>query len=120
LFFYRVLHTTTAMKKSLKLTVLATAIAAVMPFQANAAGLGGLNVFSALGQPLRAEIELHATPEELDSMSAFVPSPEAFRRANLEYSALMTELELKVERRGSRSVIRLSSSRVVNEPFVDV
>lgn len=108
------------MKKSLKLTVLATAIAAVMPFQANAAGLGGINVFSALGQPLRAEIELHATPEELDGMSAFVPSPEAFRRANLEYSALMPELELKVERRGSRSVVRMSSSRVINEPFVDV
>src|SRR5690554_6403950 len=53
-------------------------------------------------------------------MPAFVPSPEAFKRANLEYSTLMSELELKVERRGSRSVIRLSSSRVVNEPFMDV
>ena len=108
------------MKKSLKLTVLATAIAAVMPFQAHAAGLGGINVFSALGQPLRAEIELHATPEELDGMSAAVPSPEAFKRANLDYSPLMSDLELKVERRGSRSVIRLSSSRVINEPFMDV
>lgn len=118
--FHRVPYTTTAMKKTLKVTVLATAIAAALPFQAQAAGLGGINVFSALGQPLRAEIELHATPEELGTMSAAVPSPEAFRRANLEYSSLMTDLQMKIERRGSNSVIRLSSSRVVNEPFVDV
>ena len=108
------------MKKSLKVTVLATAIAAILPFQANAAGLGGIHVFSALGQPLRAEIELHATPAELDGMSASVPSPEAFTRANLEYSPLMSDLEMNIERRGSRSVIRLSSSRVINEPFIDV
>lgn len=120
LYFYRVIHTTTAMKKSLKVTVLATAIAALLPLQGHSAGLGGINVFSALGQPLRAEIELHATPEELDGMSASVPSPDAFSRANLEYSPLMTDLEMNIERRGSRSVIRLSSSRVINEPFIDV
>lgn len=108
------------MKKSLKLTVVAAAIATALPFHTNAAGLGGINVFSALGQPLRAEIELHATPQELDGMSARVPSPEAFSRANLEYSPLMTDLEMNIERRGSRSVIRLSSSRVVNEPFMNV
>lgn len=108
------------MKNSFKVTVLAGALASVLPLQGNAAGLGGINVFSALGQPLRAEIELHATPEELQSMSAAVPSPEAFRRANLDYSPLMTDLEMKVERRGNRSVIRLSSSRVINEPFMDV
>jgi pilus assembly protein FimV len=108
------------MKKSLKVTVLATAIAAILPLQGNAAGLGGIQVFSALGQPLRAEIELHATPDELDGMSASVPSPEAFSRANLEYSPLMGDLEMNIERRGNRSVIRLSSSRVVNEPFIDV
>lgn len=108
------------MKKTLKITALAAAIATVLPWHANAAGLGGINVFSALGQPLRAEIELHATPQELDGMTASVPSPDAFRRANLEYSSLMTDLQMIIERRGSRSVIRLSSSRVVNEPFMDV
>lgn len=108
------------MKKSLKVTVLATAIAAALPFQANAAGLGGINVFSALGQPLRAEIELNATAEELGTMSAAVPSPEAFRRANLEYSPLLSDLEMRIERRGNNSVIRLSTSRVINEPFMDV
>lgn len=108
------------MKKSLKVTVLATAIAAALPFQANAAGLGGINVFSALGQPLRAEIELNASAEELGTMSAAVPSPEAFRRANLEYSPLLSDLEMRIERRGSNSVIRLSTSRVINEPFMDV
>lgn len=108
------------MKKSLKVTVLATAIAAVLPTWANAAGLGGINVFSALGQPLRAEIELHATPEELEGMAAAVPPPAVFQQANVGYSPLMTELDLVIERRGNRSVVRVTSKRVINEPFMDL
>lgn len=108
------------MKKSLKVTVLATAIAALLPTWANAAGLGGINVFSALGQPLRAEIELHAAPEELEGMTAAVPPPALFQQANVAYSPLMTDLDLAIERRGNRSVVRVTSKRVINEPFMDL
>ena len=41
-----------------------------VPLAAHAAGLGKIVVFSALGQPLRAEIEVSAPPEELSGMKA--------------------------------------------------
>ena len=108
------------MKKSLKVTVLATAIAAVLPTWAHAAGLGSINVFSALGQPLRAEIELHATPAELDGMRAVIAPVTAFQQANMPYSSLLNDIQLTVEGGASRPVVRVSSNRAINEPFVDL
>lgn len=48
----------------------ALALVAALPMGADAAGLGRITVLSALGQPLRAEIELTASREELASLSA--------------------------------------------------
>ncbi|MBL8448119.1 MAG: hypothetical protein JNJ44_11975 [Zoogloeaceae bacterium] len=107
------------MKKRIKASLIAASIAA-LPFGADAAGLGRLNVLSALGQPLRAEVELTATAQEMQSISARVPSPEAFKQANVAYSAAIADLRLSVEQRGGRSVVRITSSRPVNEPFVDL
>lgn len=109
----------TAMRKTIKASLIASAIA-MLPLGSQAAGLGAIHVFSGLGQPLRAEIELNATAEELKSLSAVVASPEAFRRANLQYSSAMTSLRLAVEQRGSRAVVKLTSDKPLNEPFVDV
>ena len=57
------------LRLSFKASILATALA-VLPMGANAAGLGRITVLSALGQPLRAEVELTASREELSSLSA--------------------------------------------------
>ena len=107
------------MKKTIKASIIATAIAA-MPLGAGAAGLGAINVFSGLGQPLRAEIELNATPQELQSLSARVANADAFQQANVTYSPLMNSIRLNVETRGNRSVVRVTSDRPVNEPFLDL
>ena len=109
----------TALKTSLKASLIATAIA-TLPFGAHAAGLGALNVYSGLGQPLRAEVELKATLQELESLTARIASSDAFRQANLPYSSVMTALRLAVERRGNGAVVRISSDRPLNEPFVDL
>ncbi|MDT3669836.1 MAG: FimV/HubP family polar landmark protein [Aromatoleum sp.] len=109
----------TAIKTSLKASLIATAIA-TLPFSTHAAGLGAISVLSGLGQPLRAEIELNATPQELESLSARIASAEAFRQANLSYSPVMAALRLAVEKRGSRAVVRVSSDRPLNDPFVDL
>ncbi|MDQ7989658.1 MAG: FimV/HubP family polar landmark protein [Candidatus Dactylopiibacterium sp.] len=75
---------------------------------------------SALGQPLRAEVEITATPEELDGMVARLASADAFRRANIEYLGAFSEVRLAIEKRGTQSVVRISTDRPFNEPYVDL
>ncbi|NMG74817.1 FimV/HubP family polar landmark protein [Aromatoleum diolicum] len=107
------------MKTSIKASLIATAIA-MLPLGSHAAGLGSIHVFSGIGQPLRAEVELNASSEELQSLSARVAPPEAFKQASLQYTSAMTALRFSVERRGSRSVVKIASERPFNEPFVDL
>jgi pilus assembly protein FimV len=106
-----------------KKCALALAIASCMSLAttaAEAAGLGKLTVFSSLGQPLKAEVELSATGEELLGMNARLASPDTFKQAGVEYASSLTDLSFKVERRANgKSVLRLSSARPVNEPFLD-
>lgn len=106
-----------------KKCALALAVASCMSLAttaADAAGLGKLTVFSSLGQPLKAEVELSATGEELLGMNARLASPDTFKQAGVEYASSLTDLSFKVERRANgKSVLRLSSARPVNEPFLD-
>jgi pilus assembly protein FimV len=87
----------------------------------HAAGLGRLQVNSALGQPLRAEIEIVSLQSgEEDSLQARLANSEAFRQAGIEMSSALVGLQLAMDKRGGRPVIRLSTSQPVNEPFLDV
>lgn len=104
----------------LKASVLACALAAA-PMLANAAGIGKLTVLSALGQPLRAEIELSATRDELSSLTAKLASQEQFRQQGMEFSAAVSSLNLSVEKRANgQPYVRVSSDRPLNEPFLDI
>ena len=97
-------------------------LAGLASFQAHALGLGRITVQSALGEPLRAEIDIsEITPEEAASLRAGVASPESFKASGLEYSSALANLKVSVERRANgRSFLRLSSTRPVSEPFVDL
>ncbi len=88
---------------------------------AQAAGLGKLTVNSALGQVLNAEIDLVSLqPGELDSLSARVASPEAFRDARIEYSSSLRLLRFSVEKRpNGQPYLKVTSIGPINEPFVD-
>lgn len=108
-----------AMKKTFKATLIAAAIAA-LPFGAGAAGLGAVNVFSGLGQPLRAEIEVKATPQELQSLTARVAGADAFRQANFTISPVVSDVRLNIERRGDRAFLKVSSQTPVRDPFLDL
>lgn len=108
-----------------RLGAVAAAIALVGTFSslpAQALGLGRVTVQSALGEPLRAEIEIaEINAEEAASLRATVASPEAFKAAGLELSAAVTNLQISLQRRpDGRSYLRLSSDRAVSEPFVDL
>ncbi|HEU0290742.1 MAG TPA: FimV/HubP family polar landmark protein [Burkholderiales bacterium] len=103
-------------------TWLVALLVALQPCVAGAAGLGRLNVLSALGQPLIAEIELvSVTREELGSLSARLAHPDTYRLANLQYSPALTGARLTIERRpNGQHYIKLISTRPVTEPFIDL
>ncbi|MDY7537507.1 FimV/HubP family polar landmark protein [Undibacterium sp. RTI2.1] len=88
---------------------------------ANATGLGKLTVLSALGQPLRAEIELTSpNKDEIGSLVPKLASADAFRQASIDLNPALLSLRFSVEQRGSGYVIRVSSNQAMNEPFVDM
>jgi pilus assembly protein FimV len=108
---------------SLALKTLYGAVASAVLFSsaAYAAGLGKLTVLSALGQPLRAEIELTAVSnEEASGLVAKLAPPDAFKLANIEFNPALLSLHFAVEQRNSRQYIKITSSQPVNEPFVDM
>jgi pilus assembly protein FimV len=93
-----------------------------VPLMAHAAGLGKLSVTSALGQPLAAEIELFAADKaELDSLSANLASDQAFRDAHVEFAPVLSSLRFTVVKKPSgQAVLKVISSRPVNDPFIDL
>ncbi len=112
--------------KNLRLRTSALAVASClalsgMPLAAQAAGLGKVTVLSALGQPLRAEVELSATREELSGMKAQLASPDAFKQAGLDYASSLMSIRFVIDKRANgQSIIRLSSDKPINDPFVDM
>jgi pilus assembly protein FimV len=76
---------------------------------------------SALGQPLRAEIEL--TSVSNDEAAGLVPklaSVDAFRQANVDFNVALMSLRFAIEQRGGRQLIRVTSLQPLNEPFIDM
>ncbi|WP_460829722.1 type IV pilus assembly protein FimV, partial [Massilia agilis] len=106
---------------ALKTLTASVASAVLVTSSAQAAGLGKLTVLSALGQPLRAEIELTQVAEdEASGLAAKLASPEAFRVANIEFNPALLSLRFAVEHRAGRQFIRITSTQPLNEPFVDM
>lgn len=101
---------------------LAVTLLLLAPWMAHAAGLGRLTVQSSLGQPLNAEIDLVAVRgDEASTLAVRLASPDAYQQANLQYNAGVTGIKLSIERRpNGQSYIKVTGSRPMNEPFVDL
>jgi pilus assembly protein FimV len=100
----------------------AAAALCVLATQSWALGLGRLQVQSALGEALRAEIDVTSlTPEEASTLQVRVASPDIYRAAGLDYQSVLTGTRaIVLQRPDGRTVLRLTSDRAVQEPFVDV
>jgi len=94
----------------------------VLPAVAHAAGLGKLTILSTLGQPLAAEVDLVSVQEhEVAALKVRIASPEAFARADVQYSPALIGVRLSIERRSDgRPYVKIVSTRPVNEPFIDL
>lgn len=106
-------------------TAVALAAAALLSLPsppAQALALGRVTVQSALGEPLRVDIDVpEITPDEVASLRVNVASPDAFRAAGLDYGPAISGINVSLQRRADgRYYLRLSSDRPVSEPFVDV
>jgi pilus assembly protein FimV len=102
----------------------AAVIAAIsmLPSLATAAGLGKINVMSALGQPLLAEIDLvSVSAEEFPSLAARLASQDAYREANVEYPNGLGGFRFVIEKRASgQPYLKVVTNQPVNEPFLDL
>ncbi|TMH30082.1 MAG: LysM peptidoglycan-binding domain-containing protein, partial [Betaproteobacteria bacterium] len=89
---------------------------------ASALGLGRLAVQSALGETLRAEIDITSlTPEEASNMRVRVAPPESYRAAGVDYNSVLPGTQAVLLRRpDGHPYFKLTSDRPVQEPFVDV
>jgi pilus assembly protein FimV len=104
------------------LSAIAVAALALASTGAAALGLGRMAVQSALGESLRAEIDLtNLSAEEASSLRVRVAPAEAYRAAGIDYNAALPGTQVTLARRADgRPYLRIVSDRVVQEPFVDV
>jgi len=77
---------------------------------AHAGGLGRLNVQSALGQPLRAEVEVPSVgQDEAATLQLRLAPQSAFRQANLEFNPALTQLRFDLEAHSDGNVVPLAN-----------
>ncbi|WPN48711.1 hypothetical protein [Pseudomonas sp. P8_241] len=97
------------------------ALAAVTyPALAPALGLGDIALHSALNQPLRAEITLvDVAGLEEGELSATLATADEFRRAGVDRAVFLDNLTFTPVLRGNRRLIQVTSSKPVNEPFLN-
>lgn len=102
------------------LTAATLALACLMASDTWAMALGHITVQSALGEPLRAEVEIpQLSSAEAESLKAAVASPEVFRAQSVEYADAASSIHVQVVKHADGSaVLRLSSAHPVNDPFL--
>ena len=87
---------------------------------APALGLGDITLHSALNQPLSADIALvDVGGLEEGELSVSLATADEFSRAGVERVLFLNNLKFTPVLRGNRSVIRVTSSKAVKEPFLD-
>lgn len=110
-----------AMVRVRKLVLAIAAASALSSGMAHALGLGEVTLQSSLNQPLVAEIELLevrdlASNEVIPSLA----SPEDFVKAGVDRQYFLTDLKFTpVLKPNGKSVIRVTSSKAVREPYLN-
>ena len=109
------------MRKSLliKIKLLGVIAALMLCTTVSAVGMGGINVTSALGQQLKADIELVAVSKaEKSSLVARLASPEAYKSAGLDFP-FGNKFKFQVETRADgEPYLVVTSAQPLNDPFV--
>lgn len=104
-----------------KLVLAIAAASALSSGMAHALGLGEVTLQSALNQPLVAEIELVESRDlEANEVLPSLGSPEAFNKAGIDRQFFLTDLKFTpVLKPNGKSVIRVTSSKPIREPYLN-
>lgn len=87
---------------------------------ASALGLGEINVQSALNEPLSATIEIiGAQGLDQNELRVHLASQEDFDRLGVGREFVLTTLRFEVDLASHPAVIRISTERLVQEPFLN-
>lgn len=108
--------------KNYQLNLLSALLVSVLTLPVSALELGRLQVQSAIGEPLRAEIEIaQASTEELRSLRAQLGSPNSFRQAGLEYNPSLSGVTASLHGRNDGSFyVALRGQNPIQDTFIDV
>ena len=105
-----------------KLVIAVAAASAVMSSgMVHALGVGDIHLQSSLNQPLEAEIDLVQVRDlSSEEIRTALASPDEFGRAGIDRTFFLTDLKFQpIVKPNGRSVIRVTSSRPVSEPFLN-
>jgi pilus assembly protein FimV len=104
----------------LKTRLTAIAIALLTPLGAHAAGLGSLNIRSALGQALNAEIELLAVKQG-ETITARLAPLEVYQKSNAQLNPALNGTRITVEKRANgQPYLKVTSPRAIQEPYIEL
>lgn len=89
---------------------------------ASAANMGGINVSSALGHPLKAEILLAELGEnDRSAVVAKMASVNEYKSAGMDYPYSIPKLNFEIDPRANgETYLKITSTQPVNEPFVSL
>jgi pilus assembly protein FimV len=106
----------------LQLKTLSACMVLAWSLPAHALTLGKFQVQSAMGEPLRAEVEItQHTPDELRGLQAQLAAPRSFQQAGMEFNPALAGVTTSVENRpDGRHYIVLNGRSPVQDSFIDL
>jgi len=104
-----------------KLSLMLVLTLGLVPFVAQALGLGDIKLNSALNQKFDAEIKLLSLAKgEIHDVKVIMASDKAFKRSGVDRTFLLTTLIFKTEQKADgSSVVRVTSKNPIREPFLN-
>lgn len=103
-----------------KLTMALLSLGVMLPGLTHALAVRDIKTKSALGEPFSAEVELTDIGDLTEQdIKVGLAQQEDFERLGIERVYFLTELRFDVVVSGGRSVVKITSSKRVTEPFLD-
>jgi pilus assembly protein FimV len=109
-------------ENKLRIKALCALVFSLWVIPASALDLGRLQIFSAIGEPLRAEVDIaQATAEQLSTLQTQLASPNSFNQAGMEYNPALVGMTATLQTRSNGArFIALNGQLPVRENFIDL